>query len=60
MGELHGGSGSKGSVHNAGDPDFIPGSGESPGEEKEWSCKDLTERLTLSLSLFILMGVKCI
>ena len=60
MGGLCGGSGSKGSVHNARDPDLIPGSDGSPGEENEWSCKDPTERLTLSFSLFILMGVKYI
>ena len=58
MGGLPGGSGSEGSVHNAGDPGLIPGSGGSPGEGNEWSCKDPAERLTLSL--FILMGVKYI
>ena len=58
MGGLCGGSGSKGSVHNAGDPDLIPGSRGSPGEENERSCKDPPEWLTFSL--FNLMGVKYI
>ena len=29
---IHGGSGSKESAYNAGDPGLIPGSGRSPGE----------------------------
>ena len=34
--DFPGGSGSKASVYNAGDPGLISGSGRFPGEENEW------------------------